>query len=289
MKALVVGASGLVGSHLMHSGRARGWQMTGTYAAHPEDGLIHLDMGNIAQVESVLRSERPDALFLTAFNPNVDACELHPEETHITNVQGNEHVIAAASALGIRMAYFSSDYVFDGENGPYREEDVPHPINAYGRQKLEVERAIQTLKGDHLIVRTTNVYGWERQEKNFFCRVLRELRAKKGMRVPNDQYSNPTLAHDIAEASCKLVEAKIGGIVHVTGSDHISRFMFAQEIARAFNLPVELVLPVETKELMQTAPRPLRGGLKCERMRKLLGWQPRGVQEGLSFLRSTSL
>jgi len=155
MKALVIGASGLVGAHLMQSGQKRGWHMTGTFATHPEEQLIHLDMHDPAMVTKTLASERPDVVFLTAFNPNVDECELHPQETRRTNVEGNAHVIAAASSQGISIVYYSTDYVFDGLSGPYRETDTPHPLNEYGRQKLAVERLLTDKSPASIILRTT--------------------------------------------------------------------------------------------------------------------------------------
>ncbi|MDO8469130.1 MAG: SDR family oxidoreductase [Candidatus Peribacter sp.] len=288
MKALVVGASGLVGSHLMQSGQKRGWQMAGTSIGHKQEDLIALDMRDAPQVEKTVRSERPDVLFLTAFNPNVDECELHPQETRITNVEGNAHVIAAATALAIPLIYYSSDYVFDGSAGPYREADTPHPLSEYGRQKLDIERLLAEKFPASIIIRTTTVYGWEDLGKNFFCQVLHALERDEDRVVPTDQMSTPTFAPDLAEASFLLAERKATGIYHVAGPELMSRFVFAEAIAKAFDLPQDHLKPIATSALKQAAKRPLKGGLLCEKIRQTFpGWQSHSVADSLRILQST--
>lgn len=287
MNALVVGASGLVGSHLMQAGKQRGWQMAGTYVGAPREDLILLDMGDAAAVRKVLAFERPDVLFLTAFNPNVDECERKPQETWKTNVEGNRNVIAAAGTAGIPVVYYSSDYVFDGSNGPYRETDTPNPLSEYGRQKLAVERLLFEQSSGSIIIRTTVVYGQEERGKNFLYQVLRALRQGKVFAVPTDQISTPTFAPDLAEASLDLAQKHATGIFHVAGPDLLSRFAFAEAIVNAFGLPQDRLKPVTTASLKQAAARPLKGGLLCEKLRKALPeWKSHSIEDSLSLLRS---
>ena len=288
MKALVIGASGLVGLHLMQSGHTRGWQMIGTYAAHPEEGLVHFNMSDTSQVSTVLQAQQPDIIFLTAFNGNADDCELHPAETRRNNVEGSMHVIRAAHTMQKIIVFYSTDYVFDGRTGPYTETDKPHPMNDYGRQKLAIEKEMTALHGKQLIIRTTGVFGWEKQEKNFFCHVLRALKHDEDMRVPTDQISTPTFAPDLAEASLSLAERQTAGVFHVAGPELLSRFSFAEAIAEAFDLPKNHLKPATTLALKQLAARPLRGGLLCEKLRQALpAWQSHSITESLHLLRST--
>ncbi|MDD5041007.1 MAG: SDR family oxidoreductase [Candidatus Peribacteraceae bacterium] len=288
MKALVIGASGLVGTHLMQAGRQRGWQMTGTFVGSPRADLILLDMGDATAIQKVVGSERPDVLFLAAFNPNVDECERKPQETRKTNVEGNTNVIAAANTADIPVIYYSSDYVFDGLNGPYRETDMPNPLNEYGRQKLAVEQLLAKESPRSVVIRTTVVYGQEELGKNFLYQVLRALREGTDLSVPTDQISTPTFAPDLAEASLDLAEKKVTGIFHVAGPDILSRFAFAEAIADAFGLPKNHLKPITTAALMQAAKRPLKAGLVCEKIRQTLSaWKRHSIADNLHTLRNS--
>lgn len=287
-KVLIVGASGFVGSYLMKECLARCWEVIGTYSEHPKDGLIPLHMTDPLSAQQVLQQVKPEVVFLTAFNPNVEYCEVHPRETWAMNVQGNANVIEAAQKIGAKIVYFSSDYVFDGKSAPYREEDIPNPICEYGRQKLAVEKIIQGLPALHLIIRTAVVYGWEERGKNFFCHVLSTLNNGETMEVPTDQIRTPTLVDDLTEASCMLVEKNVTGIMHVAGPDRISRFDFARAIAEEFGLPMEKISPTTTQELGQTLIRPLDVSLDSITLYEVHGIKFHGVSEGVQLLHSTS-
>jgi dTDP-4-dehydrorhamnose reductase len=286
MRVLIVGASGLIGSHLLRACERRGWDVMGTYSEHAREGLVSMNMTDLSLVRRVLKRLQPEIIFLTAFNPNVDYCEQHPDETRKVNVEGNANVITEAGRVGAKIVYYSTDFVFDGEKGsPYTEGDTPAPLCEYGRQKLAVERAIQQSSERHLIIRTTIVFGWEERGKNFFCHLLHTLRKNEKMQVPLDQFGTPTLVEDLAEASCRLVEVGTSGIVHVVGPDYMSRYEFAQRIAHVFALPEDLITPVSTDQLKQAAPRPLRAGLTANRFISLTGMRMRGVEEALEYLR----
>ncbi|MDD4627961.1 MAG: SDR family oxidoreductase [Candidatus Peribacteraceae bacterium] len=287
MKAAVIGASGLVGSHLMKTCKDRGWDVMGTYSEHAQKGLIPLHMADPASIEEAMQKMKPEVVFLTAFNPNADYCEEHPKETWETNVQGNANVIEASQRIGAKTVYYSSDYIFNGKSGPYEEDATPDPICEYGKQKLAVEQMIRRLTKNHLIIRTTVVYGWEEQGKNFFCNLLAHLERGEEMKVPSDQIGTPTLVNDLAEASCSLVEVGASGIVNVAGPDRMSRYEFALHIARIFDLPVSKIIPVTTMELKQPARRPLNAGLLYDRLFQLANLQMKGVETGIRYLKET--
>lgn len=287
MKAVVIGASGLVGCHLMRVGRQRGWHAVGTYHKFAQPGLIPLQLINAYGVRSLLAESRPNLVFLPAFRSSVDYCEQNPDETYHINVAGSLNVVTVAAEIGAKLIFYSSDYIFDGTAGPYRETDKPNPICIYGQQKLEVEQAISQLMQDYLILRITVVYGWENQKKNFVYRVLETLEGKQLLKVPHDQVGSPTLVDDIAEASCRLVEAGAVGVFHIAGPDRMSRYQLGVEAARAFGLPAEYIIPVTTAELGQAAPRPLEAGMVCDRLVNTLNWNLHGVLDGLAHFKQT--
>jgi dTDP-4-dehydrorhamnose reductase len=289
MKTLIIGASGLVGSHLWQACQSRGWEVAGTYHQFEQPGLIHLRLTDGDEVGSLIQKTRPNVVFLPAFRSNVDYCEQNPEETHQINVVGSLNVAKAARDVGAKFIFYSSDYVFNGKAGPYRETDEPEPICVYGRQKLEVEQQIAELLEDYLILRITVVYGHEAQGKNFVVRLINNLKNGQAMKVPQDQIGSPTLVDDIAEASCRLVEVGARGIFHVAGPDVMSRYEFALKVGEVFGLPTESIVPVLTPDLGQPAQRPLEAGMVCDQVMQTLNWNLRGVADGLTYLKHTKL
>ena len=287
MKVVVIGASGLVGSHLVNACHQRGWDVVGTYHKFAQPGLIPLQLTDEVGVRSLLENSQPDVVFLPAFRSNVDYCEQHPVQTAQINVSGSLNVATAAREVGAGLVFYSSDYVFDGKAGPYREADAPNPICVYGQQKLEVEQKISLLLENYLTLRITVVYGYEDQGKNFVSRLIKTLKGGQVLKVPQDQFGSPSLVDDIAEASCRLVEVGAKGIFHVVGPDRMSRYHFAMEVAKVFGLPTQQILPVTTAQLRQEAQRPLEAGMICDRLVQTLNWNLRGTAEGLAYLKQT--
>ncbi|MDY6786166.1 MAG: SDR family oxidoreductase, partial [Cyanobacteriota bacterium] len=289
MKVAVIGASGLVGSHLATAARDRGWETLATYHQFPQPQQLPLDIRDEEKARSLLTDFQPQVIFLPAFRSHVDYCEQHPEGTAQLNVDGCLNIARIARNLKAKLVFYSSDYVFDGTSGPYRERDSPNPICVYGQQKLTVEQKIQNLLETALILRITVVYGNESQGKNFVKRAIDTLTKGETLRVPCDQIGSPTLVNDIAEASCRLVEANAEGIFHVVGTDVMSRYDFALEVARIFELPTDNILPVTTPELKQAASRPLLAGMVSDRLVPTLNWNLRGVKVGLEYLKQNPL
>jgi CDP-6-deoxy-D-xylo-4-hexulose-3-dehydrase len=284
-RALVIGASGLVGGALLKALEAKGWDVTGTAASRPRDGLRRLDLGDPKSIDDLIRSVAPEVVFLAAAFTKVDACEQEPEKARRINVLGPHACARACKAIGALLVFYSSEYVFDGEHGPYTERDAPHPVSIYGQTKLEAERLIEETGVDALIIRTTWVYGWERASKNFAMQVWQHLSAGERMRVASDQVSTPTLVDGLAEVSLRLVELGIGGTVNVAGSNRLSRVDFARRLAAAFALDGSLIDPVPTVHLGQPAHRPLGAGLRSDRVRGLLGTEAMSLDEALKRLR----
>jgi CDP-6-deoxy-D-xylo-4-hexulose-3-dehydrase len=284
-RALVIGASGLTGSALVRTLEAEGWAVTGTAMSRPRHGLRALDLADAAAVSALIHELAPNVVFLAAAFTHVDGCEDDPARARRVNVDGPRACATACHAIGGVLVFYSSEYVFDGEHGPYGETDAPHPISVYGQTKLEAERAIEAVGVEALIIRTTGVYGWDRTSKNFAMQVWQRLSAGETMRVPSDQVSTPTLVDSLAEISVRLVELGLGGVVHVSGRDRLSRVEFARRLASTFALDPGLVQGVATAELGQRAPRPLAGGLKTERLHGLLGTEAMPLDEALKRVR----
>lgn len=276
MRALVIGASGVVGAAFLG---VLGDDATGTYRTRPAAGLRQLDANDAPRVRALIEETQPDAVFLTAAEANVEWCEEHPGEARERNLAPLRATLDAAR--GVPVVTFSTEYVFDGAAGPYREQDAVRPISEYGRIKLEVERI--ALAGGATVVRTTTVYGDEAEPaKNFALRLIASLRRGERVRVPTDQISTPTYAPDLAAASARVTAR--GGVWHIAGPELMSRDVFARAIARAFALDEALIEAVPTSALGQRAPRPLRAGLVCERYEREHGAAARRVADALNDL-----
>ncbi len=285
MRALVIGASGQVGAALLDGLAARGHEGTGTYAHHPAEGLAPLDVTDAAAVERAIAETAPDWVLCPAGLTHVDRCEEHPGQALAINRDGPLVAAHAALRAGAGFVFFSSEYVFDGLAGPYAEDAPARPLSVYGRSKWEGERAVLGLGGRALVVRTTVVYGPDRQAKNFVYQVLRACRGGERMRVPADQVSSPTYNADLAHATVELCERGLTGVYHLAGDRVLDRFAFAQLACAVFALDPSRLEPVATAALGQRAQRPLRAGLAVAKAQAALRTPLRGPEEGLRAMR----
>lgn len=288
MRVFIVGASGFVG-RIMFEYLSREHETHGSFYSNPVKRLIHLDMTDLKAVKDILTSLKPDVIIHPAANPNVEYCEEHPKETWQVNVEGSRNIIETAREIGVKFVYFSSDYVFDGTNGPYSEDDVPNPINEYGLQKLAVEKLIKNYLEKYLIIRITVVYGWEPRGKNFVMGLIKNLKNGDFMKVPYDQIGSPTYANNMIQAVKELIEADKTGIYHVAGTDVMDRYTFAKNVAEIFELDENLLIPVTTNQLNQKAKRPLKAGMKVDKVQKDVSIRLMSVRNGLEDMKNTKM
>jgi dTDP-4-dehydrorhamnose reductase len=286
MRALVIGASGQVGGALLEALRARGHEALGTYTHHLAEGLAPLDVTDRAAVERAVSAARPDWVLCPAGLTHVDYCEEHPADAFAINRDGALHAAREAGRVGAGFVFYSTEYVFDGERGPYAEEDPAHPLSVYGRSKWEGERAVLAETARALVVRTTVVYGPDRQEKNFVYQLIRNCRSGQGMRIPADQVSSPTYNVDLAQATVELCERDLGGVYHLAGDGVLDRFAFARLACEVFGLDPSGLTPVATATLGQKAARPLKGGLSIAKARGVLATPLRSPEAGLRAMRA---
>jgi dTDP-4-dehydrorhamnose reductase len=282
LRVLIIGASGFLGYHMFEE-FSQYYEVLGTFYNHPIDNFMHLDVKEKVEIEEVLTSFLPDVVLYPAANPNVEYCETHPEETWEVNVKGTANTIEYVKKIGAKFVFFSSDYIFDGKEGPYLEEDNPNPINVYGNQKLASEELIREGLMDYLIVRTTIVYGWESDGKNFIIRMIRNLKDGKTMKVPEGQLGTPTYVKNLCLATRELIEKDKVGIYHVAGKDLIDRYDFARIAVDIFSLDENLLIPVSLNEFREKVPIPKSAGLKIEKVEYELETKMIGIREGLEL------
>ncbi len=285
MRALVIGASGQVGAALLRVLRARGHEAVGTWAQHAFPGLVPLDFTDAGAAERVIAETRPDWVICPAALSHVDYCEEHAEEAYAANLHAPLAAAKAAARAGAGFVYYSSDYVFDGVGGPYTEEAPPRPLGVYGRSKWEGEQAVLATLERALVIRTSVVYGPERQEKNFAYQLIRTCRGRQPFRPAVDQRASPSYNEDVASATVECCERELRGTWHLAGADTLDRMAFARLVCRVFDLDGSNLTPAVTAELKQKAPRPLDGGLRIDKAQAQLRTLLRGAEAGLRAMR----
>lgn len=287
MKTVVIGATGLVGAHVARVMAGLG-PVTRTGFSRSADGAVTLDIRDGAAVQRVLDDARPDVVVCAAAEPHVDRCEREPAETRTINVDGVRNVATATAAAGATLVYFSSDYVFDGRLGDYREDSPVSPINEYGRQKVEAE-AIAREVPRSLVLRVSGVFGVDDRRKNFVYQVVDRLRAGQRVTAADDQMLCPTWAPALADALAALLRAGFTGLCNVVGPEATVRADFARRIATAFGLDAAAVEAVHSSELPSAAPRPARSSLSDGLLRSLIGHSLPPLDDALGEMRKASV
>lgn len=249
---------------------------------HPRLSVDTIDITDRAELKRVVMPKMPKAIINAAAMTNVDACETDKRLAWTLNVTLVENLIRVARVADAHLVHFSTDYVFDGEKGPYTETDIPSPVNYYGKSKLAGENALAIAGIESTVIRTNVVYGPTGPRPDFVRWVLQALDERRPIKVVTDQYSNPTYVDDLAEAVIRIIERKRTGLYHVGGADYLSRYEFAVRIAEVFKVdPSTLIEPITTHELQQPARRPMRGGVVTLKAESDLRMKFRGVESGL--------
>lgn len=262
MRVFISGASGLLGGNCLRVFKAMGWEVTGSHFSYPTSETVYYDTLNPDSPSNFdLAAFQPDVIVHCGALTHVDYCELHQEESYEKTVTSTTTLLQVARQQRARFVFISTDYVFDGANGPYREDARPNPLNIYGLHKLEAERLVQGLP-QHLILRITNVYGEEHRNKNFVSRIITQCREGQQLKLklPVDQFASPTNAYDIARALTYLLKDERQGIYHIGGSDYMNRVTLALKVLQYFPTTTYELQTFSTAVLNQPAQRPLYGG-----------------------------
>lgn len=263
MKVFISGASGLVGGNCLRHFTQQGWETVGSYYTFETDDTVFYDTLNPDHPFNFNVAEfAPDVIVHCGALTHVDHCETHEKESYEKTVQSTINLIKLAKECKAKMVYISTDYVFDGKNGPYREDAPVNPISVYARHKLEAEQMVLKEIPNSLVLRVTNVYGNELRGKNFVARIVEQCKnhQKLTLKLPYDQYASPANAWDIARAMFVLLRDKKQGIYHIGGTDYVNRVELALRVLSYFPGAEYDLIPISTEEMKQPAARPLLGG-----------------------------
>lgn len=271
MKVFIVGASGLVGSNCMQHFAEQGWEVKGSYFSYATEGTVFYNTlePNLAENFDII-GWQPDVVVHCGALTHVDYCEINVEESYNKTVQSTINIIALAKQCNARLVYISTDYVFDGKDGPYTEDAPINPLSVYARHKLEAEQLALAKVANTLVLRVTNIYGREARGKNFVSRIVQQCKEgqKLTLKLPYDQFASPTNAMDIARAMHLLLRDKKTGIYHIGGTDYMNRVALALRVLQYFPDAQYDLIPLSTAELNQPAARPLLGGFVTAKFSK---------------------
>ena len=241
--------------------------------------LPELDIRKGEVVLERLRQQRPSVVINAAAYTDVDECEGHVEEAIAVNAHAPGHVARACAEIDAVCVHIGTDFIFDGTSDrPYRPDDEANPLSVYGRSKWEGERAVRSSGCDHLVIRTSWLFG--PHGRHFVRTILNRGGAGEPLRVVDDQVGRPTLASDLAEAIIRLLDAGARETVHFANAGQCSWFEFACEIVRQAGLDAP-VRAIRSEELDRPARRPPYSVLDTAGYTKLTGHEPALWQDAL--------
>lgn len=293
IKILVTGSNGLLGqkiTDLLASNNAYELIASSKGAnRHPSKSNYvyeEMDVCDYADLERVITKHKPNAVIHTAAMTNVDQCETEKEACVQLNVTSVEHLIKLAEIHGFYLVHLSTDFVFDGESGPYQENDKPNPISYYGQSKLDAENLLLQSNIRYSILRTIIVYGVAADMSRTNIVLWAKGALEKGLqiKVVNDQFRMPTLAEDLAKACILAIEKQAQGIYHISGKDYMSVIEMVRRIAKFFNLNDSIIEETDSSTLNQAAKRPPRTGFILDKAIHELGYAPLSFEEGLAVV-----
>ena len=294
MKILVTGSNGLLGQKLVKLILDEGnHQLVATAKGSnrlpiPEEAYVFesLDITSHDQVLSIIAKHKPDAVVHTAAMTNVDQCELEKEACWDLNVTAVKHMVEACQLNNAFLLHLSTDFIFDGESGPYNEEAEANPISYYGESKLAAERILEESQIDWAIARTVLVYGiaHDMSRSNIILWVKKSLEEGKEIKVVDDQLRSPTLAEDLAQGCLLIAEQKAKGIFNICGRDLLTPYEMAIQTAKFFNLSTATMQKADASTFTQTAKRPPKTGLLIEKARTILGYEPHSFDQGIAHV-----
>lgn len=273
---LVTGGNGLLGTKMLELLLAEG-RMPISASLEPEVlnrflgefPYFQVDITDPEAVRELVLRTQPEAIVHTAAFTAVDACESQKELSWRVNVDGTANVARACSEVGARLVHVSTEYVFDGEGGPYTEEDLPHPISHYGLTKLESEKAVREHCPHWAIGRTTVLFGQAPNVRpSFVAWLVDKLSQGERVKIVDDQVGSPTLADNLAQMLLALLDSDRCEVYNTVGDTVIDRYAFSVMAARLFQLDPGLIDRIKTRELTQPAPRPLRAGLVMDKFKR---------------------
>ena len=284
LKFLVTGSAGLVGQQVVKD-LSKSNQVFSCYnESKPEYGdSVKMDLKNYEMISSVLTEIKPDVVIHLGAMTGVDLCEKEKTSASEINTKATEIIAKECSKLNSFLVYVSTDYVFDGNFGMYKEDDVANPLGFYGKSKLEGEKAVQNFSTNWCIARTSTPFGLHPTKKSFPMWVIENLQKQKQIDVLIDQFTSPTYIPNLSRMLIEISERRITGIIHVAGASKISRYQMASMVSDKLNLDSTLLKQISMNKMKWVAQRPKDSSLDVSRASSILNEKPQKIDQSLNL------
>lgn len=291
MKILITGANGFLGYYLVMQLLQKNFSVIATgkgecrlpFKQEANFSYVEMDFTDPFAVHDTFEKLKPEVVIHAGAMSKPDECELKQMEAYLVNVEGTVQLLINAGEYKSFFIYVSTDFVFNGISGMYKEEDVPDPVSYYGRTKQEAEEAVKEYDHDWSIVRTVLVYGKNHSGKDNILTIVKEkLEKGEEYSVVNDQQRTPTYVEDLARGIVSVIEKRANGIFHISGKDVLTPYEMAIKTADFLGLDRKLIKKVTAADFSQPAKRPPKTGFIIDKARSELGFEPISFNEGLA-------
>ena len=284
LKVLVTGSAGLVGRQVVKD-LSNSHQVFSCYnESKPEYGdSVKMDLKNREMISSILTEKKPDIVIHLGAMTGVDLCEKEKTSASEINTKATEIIAKECSKLNSFLVYVSTDYVFDGNLGMYKEDDVTNPLGFYGKSKLEGEKVVQNFSTNWCIARTSTPFGLHPTKKSFPMWVIENLQKQKQIDVLIDQFTSPTYIPNLSRMLIEISERHITGIIHTAGASKISRYQMACMVSDKLNLDSTLLKQISINKMKWVAQRPKDSSLDVSRASSILNEKPQKIDQSLNL------
>lgn len=290
MNVLITGANGFLGYYLTRQLLDKKFHVIATgkgdcrlpFVGDSNFSYEQMDLTDPFSVHDVFEKYKPAIVVHGGAISKPDECEQNQWQAYLINVEGTVTTLLNAAEQKSFFIYMSTDFIFDGEKGMYKEDDKANPINYYGKTKLEAEEAVKEYEYDWAIVRTVMVYGKPILSRSNILSIVKEkLEKGEPYKVVDDQVRTPTYVEDLASGIVQIIERKAKGVYHLSGKDVMTPYQMACKTADYLGLDKSLIQRVTAADFSQPAKRPALTGLNIDKSRKELGFEPVSFEEGV--------
>ncbi len=280
MSIFVIGASGFLGKSILKK-CPNSTKILGSHFQNDQNFTVTLDIREKNKMECILINSKCDVV-IHCGSLRIGMCEKDPKLAYSINVEGTKNLVEICKNNNLHLIYISSDAIFDGIAKNNLEQTVPNPLGVFGKTKVECESIIHENLESYCILRTSNLFGWDKKQQYFAQWIIQELSQNKTMEVISDQIITPSYCPNIAEIILEAAEKKINGIYHAAGKESITRANFAEKIAKTFNLNKKLLIPTPLSRLNLDMKRGKNCSLDTTKIQSVFKTSILSIDEALS-------
>ena len=290
MKLFVLGGSGLIGKELIKKASVR-HKIFATYnnrdfTMSNITTLKFLFPNDLEKLEFFLIKESPDVVINLIGISELNYCENNKKKIYELNTEFTEKISNICNKINSKFIHISTDYVFDGKDGNYKEEDITNPINYYGYTKQISE--IKALNySNSVVIRTSFIYD-SKLETNFLKFIFKKLDKGEEVIIFDDVFATPIFLDELIEGILKIIDSNEIGIFHIVGNECVSRFNFAKIIARKLELNEKLIIPKSVKIIEKKILRPQNSCLNNNKIKEILGVKFSKLEENLEKIKKNN-